>query len=52
MSKDDAKREQVAKAICAAYDDRPDYFSAARGYEYRWQDYLGIADAAILAYNG
>ena len=44
-------RCRVARAICTACDENPDHVGDARGNEYRWQDYLGAADAAILAYR-
>jgi hypothetical protein len=43
------KRIAVARAICAACHENPDHQGDARGNEYRWQDYLDVADAAIAA---
>lgn len=40
-------RNAVARAICAHCDENPDHRGDARGNEYRWQDYLEVADAAI-----
>ena len=45
-----ARRERVARAICAACLENPDHSGDARGNEYRWQDYLTAADAAIAAF--
>jgi hypothetical protein len=45
-----ARRERVARAICAACGETPDHQGAARGNAYRWQDYLDAADAAIAAF--
>lgn len=43
-------RERVARAICAGCEENPDHLGDARGNDYRWQDYLDIADAAIDAH--
>lgn len=45
----DAKREQTARAICIACKEQPDHVGDARGNQFRWQDYLDVADAALLA---
>lgn len=45
-------REAVARAICAACEDRPDALGDARGNEKRWQDYAAVADAAMAAMAG
>lgn len=45
----EARRECVARAICAACNENPDHRGDARGNAYRWQDYLEAADAAIAA---
>lgn len=42
-------REAVARAICIACEERPDAQGDARGNEFRWQDYLEVADAAMAA---
>lgn len=42
-----AEREAVARAICLACEERPDHRGDARGNEYRWQDYLPVADATL-----
>lgn len=47
-----SKREAVARAICAACHENPDHQGDARGNEFRWQDYLEPADAAIAAMAG
>lgn len=44
-----ATRERIAKAICAACDERPEHAGVAAGNRYRWQDYLPVADEAIAA---
>lgn len=43
------QREAVARAICTACGERPDHQGDARGREFRWHDYLEVADAAIRA---
>lgn len=43
------ERTAVARAICAACDEHPDHRGDAQGNQYRWQDYLAAADAAIAA---
>jgi hypothetical protein len=45
----DARRESVARAICASCGEKPDHQGDARDNAYRWQDYLEAADAAIAA---
>lgn len=42
-------RERVARAICTGCDENPDHRGDARGNDYRWQDYLEPADAALDA---
>jgi hypothetical protein len=42
-------RERVARAICAGCEENPDHQGDGRGNDYRWQDYLGPADAALDA---
>lgn len=42
-------REAIARAICLACEENPDHRGDARGNDWRWQDYLGAADAAIAA---
>lgn len=41
--------EPVARAICTACDENPDHQGDARGNQYRWQDYIDVAQAAIAA---
>jgi hypothetical protein len=41
--------ESVARAICKACDENPDHAGDCRGNEFRWQDYLGAAKAALEA---
>lgn len=41
------EREAVARAICSACEEQPNHRGDARGNEYRWQDYLPVADAAL-----
>lgn len=48
-AKDGSIRERVARAICTACEENPDHRGDARGNDYRWQDYLETADAAIRA---
>jgi len=48
---DDETRQAVARAICVACDENPDAMGDARGNEFRWQDYLDTADAAIAAHD-
>lgn len=40
-------RNAVARTICSRCGENPDHRGDARGNQYRWQDYLEIADAAI-----
>lgn len=42
-------KERVARAICNACEEDPDYKGDCRGNEFRWQDYLPVANAAIDA---
>lgn len=44
--------EVVARAICAECGENPDHKGDARGNQFRWQDYLSAADAAIAAMTG
>lgn len=44
------RREAVARAICTARAENPDHRDDARGNDFRWQDYLDTADAAISAF--
>jgi len=44
------RREAVARAICAACEENPDHRGDAQGNDFRWQDYLETADAAITAF--
>lgn len=44
-------REAVAWAICFACDENPGDVGDAQYNEFRWQDYLSAADAAIAACN-
>ena len=41
--------ETMARAVCAECGENPDHRGDARGNEYRWQDYRGIAIAALCA---
>ena len=41
--------ERVARAICKACEENPDHPGDARGNQYRWQDYVEVAKAAINA---
>jgi len=43
------QKEAVARAICKACDENPDHVGDASGRDYRWQDYLSVAEAAIAA---
>ena len=43
--------ESVAKAICKACEENPDSQGDCRGNDYRWQDYLPVAEAAITAHS-
>ena len=52
MSDQAAKRIAVARAICTACHENPDHKGDAGGNQYRWQDYLDAADAAIAAMSG
>lgn len=49
MTDQSAKRISVARAICLACHENPDHKGDAGGNQYRWQDYLDVADAAIAA---
>ena len=42
-------REVIAKAICIGCDERPDHSGDASGNQFRWQDYLPIADGVLDA---
>jgi hypothetical protein len=48
-AKDAALRERVARTICEACEENPGHAGDARGNQFRWQDYLDIADKAIAA---
>ena len=39
----------MARVVCAECAENPDHRGDARGNEYRWQDYRGIAIAALRA---
>jgi len=41
--------ENVARAICRACEENPDSVGDARGNDWRWQDYVPVAQAAIKA---
>ena len=45
-------RESIARAICASCDDNPDSPGDCQGNQYRWQDYLPCADAALAEMSG
>lgn len=45
----EAKIERVARVICSECEDNPDHKGDARGNDYRWQDYIEVAKAAICA---
>ncbi|CAK0780942.1 hypothetical protein CCP4SC76_7640017 [Gammaproteobacteria bacterium] len=45
-------RESLARAICKACEENPDDRGDARGNDYRWQDYLDCADAAMDVFHG
>lgn len=45
----DAQRDAVARAICIACEEGPDFPGEASGNEFRWQDYRDVADAVIQA---
>jgi hypothetical protein len=49
MSFNEAVLADVAKAICRACDENPAHRGDARGNEFRWQDYLPAAEAALAA---
>lgn len=40
---------QVARAICEACDEDPDAQGDCQGNDYRWEDYIKAASAAIEA---
>jgi len=44
-------KEAVARAICKACDDEPDWDGEFSDNQYRWQDYLEAAEAAIYAHD-
>jgi hypothetical protein len=39
----------AAIAICKACGENPDHAGDARGNDYRWQDYIEIAEAGLTA---
>jgi hypothetical protein len=43
------KLEAVARAICVACDENPDHAGDCRGNQFRWEDYLEPAKAALRA---
>jgi hypothetical protein len=45
----DTQRDAVARAICIACDEGPDFPGNVGFNEFRWQDYRDVADAAIQA---
>ena len=45
------EREAVARAICEACEEVPDHSGDAQGNQYRWQDYLPVAESAIAAWQ-
>ena len=44
-------REALARAICASCDEIPDHSGDCQGNQYRWQDYLPCADAALAVFE-
>ena len=46
---DEESKERIARAICEACDENPDFRGDCRGNEFRWMDYLPVANAAIDA---
>ena len=44
-------REALARAICASCDENPDHSGDCQGNQYRWQDYLPCADAALAVFE-
>lgn len=46
---DEGSKERIARAICEACDENPDFRGDCRGNEFRWMDYLPVANAAIDA---
>lgn len=45
----DVRLEAVARAICFECEDDPDGTGDCRGNDFRWQDYVGAAKAAMSA---
>lgn len=45
----DSRLEPVARAICIAAEENPDHVGDASGNEFRWQDYLHVAEKALEA---
>lgn len=45
----DQKLEAIARAICIGCEEDPDHVGDAQGNEFRWQDYLPIAEKAMAA---
>ncbi|CAK0780936.1 hypothetical protein CCP4SC76_7640015 [Gammaproteobacteria bacterium] len=43
-------RESLARAICKSCDENPNDRGDALGNDYRWQDYLDSADAAVSVF--
>lgn len=44
-----SKIEAVARAICVGAEENPDHVGDASGNEFRWQDYLTVAEKALEA---
>lgn len=49
MLTDEEFKERLARVICEACEENPDYKGDCRGNQYRWQDYAPVANAAIDA---
>lgn len=49
MNIPDSRLEPVSRAICLAQEENPDHAGDAQGNEFRWQDYLPVAEKAIEA---
>jgi hypothetical protein len=45
--KQDQKLEAIARAICVGVEEEPDHVGDAQGNEFRWQDYLAIAEKVL-----
>lgn len=48
----DKTLEKIARAICLGCEENPDHQGDAQGNAHRWQDYIPVAKATMMAGAG